>query len=348
LLTGILREDDAVEVLGTASNGTIALQRIEQLNPDVVTLDIEMPEMDGLATLTEIRRRFPATRVIMVSSLTERGTSMTLDALANGADDYLSKGALQENGTTSGSSPANFLQQQLLQKVKQFSRTIPSLPPSVREERHEGEFSPEIEPAELFAPVLFPVRRPSPRAIVIGVSTGGPNALAELIPALPPNLSVPVFIVQHMPPMFTRLLADRLQTQSGLRVLEAADATIAKPGHVYIAPGDYHMAVVRTGSEAVVRLNHGPLENSCRPAADVLFRTASECYDGAVIAVVLTGMGQDGLRGSARIRSMGGHVVAQDEETSVVWGMPGLVVRAGLADAVCGIKSIAAEILRRI
>ena len=184
--------------------------------------------------------------------------------------------------------------------------------------------------------------------LAIGVSTGGPNALAAIIPQLPGNLPVPIVLVQHMPPMFTKFLADRLNAQSALTVVEARGGETLQPGHVYVAPGDYHMVVERKGASLVTALNQAPPENSCRPAVDVLFRSVAENYRAGTLAVVLTGMGQDGLRGCEDIKRVGGTVFAQDEATSVVWGMPGFVVRAGLADRVLALPDVAPEIARRI
>jgi two-component system chemotaxis response regulator CheB len=182
---------------------------------------------------------------------------------------------------------------------------------------------------------------------VIGVSTGGPNALAELFRDLPGDLPVPLLIVQHMPPMFTRLLAERLTANSKVPVLEAGAGAVVRPGRALVAPGDFHMVVARDGLQVRAALSQGPPENSCRPAADPLFRSAARVYGERLLAVVLTGMGQDGLRGCEAVREAGGRVIVQDEATSVVWGMPGFVARAGLADKVLPLPQIAAEIVRR-
>lgn len=327
ILSDALRDDPEIEVVGTASNGAIALQRVPQLCPDVVTLDIEMPEMDGLATLREMKRRFPRTRVIMCSSLTEKGAGITVEALALGADDYLTKVSRPGEGEES-------FQRQLTPKIKQF----------FREHRI-------AVPGTLASPGCTPLpRRPyvPPKAVAIGVSTGGPNALATVIPMLPATFPLPVFIVQHMPPMFTRLLAERLQTHTNLPVFEAREGMTVEPGTVYIAPGDFHLCVARLGSAVVLHTNQDPPENSCRPAVDVLFRSVGQVYGAATISVILTGMGQDGLRGVEQLRSLGGYVIAQDERSSVVWGMPGFVVRAGYADSVCDLNAIAPAIVRRL
>lgn len=338
ILSDVLRDEAGIEVVGTASNGVIALQRIPQLMPDVVTLDIEMPEMDGIATLREIKRQFPKTRVIMCSTLTERGATITIEALSSGADDYITKSLRHsdEGGITA-------FHNQLVPKIRQFFRQSQDAATGRRP-------VPLATTAAAPRPIAAPTPRPHlgrPGALAIGVSTGGPNALAEVVPALPANFPIPVLIVQHMPPMFTRLLAERLQSQSKLKVVEGQHGMNVLPGTVYIAPGDYHMRVVRTGGKVQLQMNQDAMENSCRPAVDVLFRSVAEVYGGGVISVILTGMGQDGLRGVEQLRSLGSYVIAQDEASSVVWGMPGFVVRAGYADSVCDLRSVVPEILRR-
>lgn len=350
IISDALRNDPEIEVIGTASNGLIALQRIAQLSPDIVTLDIEMPEMDGIATLREIKRQYPRTRVIMCSTLTERGASVTIEALSLGADDYLTKSSGQ-----SGVNAMENLHGQLIPKVKQFfhretgqganrpgarpmaARELTAVPPLAR--------PAAARPAGIAVPRT---RQSPPRAVAIGVSTGGPNALAEVIPMLPKDFPLPVFVVQHMPPMFTRLLAERLQSQSKVKVVEAQEGMRVTAGFVYIAPGDYHMVLAKTGGSVLIHLNQGPMENSCRPAVDVLFRSVGEVYGGATISAILTGMGQDGLRGVEQLRALGGYVIAQDEASSVVWGMPGFVARAGLADVVCDLKLVTPEIVRHL
>lgn len=321
LLQNAIERDPGLEVAGEAPNGLAALTLIGKLCPDIVTLDIEMPEMDGITTLKEIKRRYPRTRVVMCSTLTERGAGITMEALAAGADDYVTK--------ATGAAGAASFSAQIVPKLKQFF--------------------PVPLPAPARAPlVAVRPRRFAPRAVGIGVSTGGPNALAEIMPLFPKEFSLPILIVQHMPPMFTRLLAERLAALSRIRVVEAQTGMLVRPGTAYVAPGDYHMTVALRGAEPVIQLNQEPLENSCRPAVDVLFRSLGRVYGGDCIAAVLTGMGQDGLRGVEALRSLGAYVVAQDEASSVVWGMPGFVARAGFADAVCDLKAIPAEIMRRV
>lgn len=329
----VLASDPDIEVAGVAANGRIALAKIPQVNPDVVTLDVEMPDMDGLETLAAIRKTYPKLPVIMFSTLTERGASATLDALSRGATDYVTKPA----NVGSVAAALQRIREQLIPKIKQWCGRLPSPPPT---------------PAPAGARPQATVRRSAVAAavevVVIGVSTGGPNALAELLPNLPADLSVPVLIVQHMPPVFTQLLAKRLDTACQVRVHEASAHARPTPGTVWIAPGDFHMTVVRELSGPRLLLNQGPPENSCRPAADVLFRSAAAAYGAGVLAVVLTGMGQDGLRGCETVVEAGGRVLAQDETTSVVWGMPGFVARAELADRVLPLPMLAGEIARRV
>ncbi len=328
LIADALSAEPSCELVGSAANGKIALAKILQVNPDIVTMDIEMPEMDGLTTLAEIRKTHPKLPVIMFSTLTERAAAATLKALTLGATDYVTK--------PSGGSLEASLQQvreQLLPKLRAFG--VP------------GAAGPR-PPAPMVA-------RPAPRSaplgridvVAIGCSTGGPNALTAVFEKIPAPLAVPVVIVQHMPPVFTRLLAERLRAQSGLSVHEAKGGETLAPGGIWVAPGDHHMIVRREGTEFRLALHQGPQENSCRPAADVLFRSVVDAYGGNVLGVVMTGMGYDGLRGCEHVREAGGQIVVQDEATSVVWGMPGAVATAGLADAIVPLNQIAVEICRR-
>lgn len=333
ILVDALSSDPRIEVVGTAANGALAIDRVTALKPDLVTLDIEMPEMDGLAALRAIKKINRRIRVIMCSTLTERGATVTMDALALGADDYITKSS--NNHSDAGLAG---LRAPLLAKVRQF------FPEAAKPSGAAALESRSAAPRAASAPRSVQKR---PQAIVIGVSTGGPNALAEVIPKLPADLPLPVLIVQHMPPMFTRLLAERLNTSSKLNVIEAAEGMSVERGNVYIAPGDFHMTVQREARRVVIKLNKDPMENSCRPAVDVLFRSAASVYDGATVAVILTGMGQDGHKGVRHLRSMGSTVIAQDEATSVVWGMPGYVVRDGLADHVCPLTAVAPEIVKQ-
>jgi two-component system, chemotaxis family, protein-glutamate methylesterase/glutaminase len=329
VLNSLLASDPGIVVAGTAGNGSQALARIPEVKPDLVTLDIEMPGMDGLETLVEIRKLYPKLPVIMFSTLTERGASATLDALARGASDYVTK---PSHGETREVAQER-VREELIRKIKSLC--------AVR--------VPQAQPPPGPMPPLVSAR-PQARidVVAIGASTGGPNALTELIPQLPADFPVPIVIVQHMPPLFTRLLSERLNTLARLEVGEGAEGQKLQPGQVWIAPGDHHMTVVRRGTEFVLGLNHDPQENSCRPAVDVLFRSVAQTYGANVLAVVLTGMGADGTRGSFDIRKAGGEVIVQDEASSVVWGMPGSVVAARLSDRIYPLDSIGAEVVRRV
>jgi two-component system chemotaxis response regulator CheB len=331
MVSTMLSSDPEIVVAGTAGNGRVALERIPDLKPDLVTLDIEMPEMDGLETLVEIRKLYPKLPVIMFSTLTERGAAATLDALARGASDYVTKPSHTGTAEFTQELSTARVREELLRRIKSLCAF--SVP-------HAIHAAPHIPISE----------RPQSRidVVAIGSSTGGPNALCELIPQFPADFPVPVVIVQHMPPLFTRLLSERLNTLSPLEVQEGKQGQRLQSGQVWIAPGDYHMTVGRKGTEFVLGLNHDAQENSCRPAVDVLFRSVAHTFGANVLAVVLTGMGADGTQGSAKIREAGGKVIAQDEASSVVWGMPGSVVAANLADRVCPLSGIAHEVVRRV
>ncbi len=327
LLTNLLATDSEIAVAGTAGNGIQALARIPDAKPDLITLDIEMPEMDGITTLVEIRKLYPKLPVIMFSTLTERGATATLEALAKGASDYVTKPS-----HSGGSERARELvRDELIRKIKSLCAVA----------------APRARPM-----LVAPRRADHPQSridlVAIGTSTGGPNALTALIPQLPADFPVPIVIVQHMPPLFTRLLAERLHSLARLDVREGEEGEKLRRGQVWIAPGDYHMTVGRKGAEMVLGLNHDPQENSCRPAVDVLFRSVARTCGANVLGVVLTGMGTDGTRGSSEIREAGGEVFVQDEASSVVWGMPGSVVAASLADRIYPLAGMAPEMVRRV
>jgi len=337
LVCHALEEDPAIEVVGVAANGAIALDRIPQVNPDVITLDIEMPEVDGLEMLRRLRRDSREIRVIMFSTMTERGASATLEALALGADDYVTKAS---NAGSLDVSLAN-LRQQLIPKIRQFfqferppeSRLVIS-PPSGVTAKYPG------------LTCLRAWHRIE--AVGIGVSTGGPAALSAIIPQFPAGFRAPIFIVQHMPPLFTRLLAERLNTLTPLMAKEAAAGDIPEAGRIYVAPGDYHMRVAKGKDRVEIVLDQTPPQNSCRPAVDALFVSLAEVYGSGVVAAVLTGMGQDGLRGAAVLKAQGAHILAQDEASSVIWGMPGAVVEAGEAHQVVPLAEVVPAILKQV
>lgn len=331
LVTHALEQDDAIQVVGAASNGAIALERIPQMNPDLITLDIEMPEMDGLEMLRHVRREYPRIRVIMFSTLTERCAAATLEALSRGADDYVTKAS---NEGALDRSLAR-LRDELIPKIKQFFLLPAANHPL-----------PQQVPPVAAVRTARPTVTVRPKALVIGVSTGGPTALASVLPLLPAGYPLPVLVVQHMPPLFTRMLAERFQSTCRLAVAEASQGDKVEAGKILIAPGDFHMKIFGNCNGVRICLDQSPPQNSCRPAVDALFTSAGEVYSGAAIAVILTGMGQDGLRGTQVLKAQGASVLAQDEASSVVWGMPGAVVNAGLADYVLPLERIVPEILR--
>jgi two-component system chemotaxis response regulator CheB len=340
LITLALEQDPEIEVVGVAANGSIALQRIPQYNPDVLTLDIEMPEMDGLETLRRVRRDYSHLRVIMFSTLTERGAATTLEALTLGAGDYVTK--VSNEGSLDHSMAR--LREELIPKIKQFF-VLPG--------RGRAAEKPEPARVQVAAPLWRSKPIPlgtkvRPRVVAIGVSTGGPTALGAILPKLTAGFSLPILVVQHMPPLFTRFLAERLNSSCLLPVKEASQGDRVDAGKILIAAGDFHMKVAGDGGEVYVQLDQSPLQNFCRPAVDALFSSVAEVYGGAVLAVILTGMGHDGLRGVEILKAHGASILAQDEASSVVWGMPGAVVNAGLADRVLPLDEIVQEIMRRV
>ncbi|TXR55049.1 protein-glutamate methylesterase/protein-glutamine glutaminase [Quadrisphaera setariae] len=341
IVTDCLSGDPQVEVVGTASNGRLALGKIAALRPDVVTMDIEMPEMDGISAVKEIRKTDRRLPIIMFSTLTDRGASATLEALSAGASDYVTKPA------NVGSVQASMAQvrEQLLPKLLALTGRSagPAAPVSARPAGGAG--VPAAAPV-VPAPRSGAVRTPA--VLVIGSSTGGPEALSAVLPKLPRNLPVPVLLVQHMPPLFTTQFAARLDRTCALDVVEAKDGTPLRPGTIHLAPGDWHLTVSGDKRDRRTVLSQAPRENFCRPAVDPLFRSAVEAYDGAVLAVVLTGMGSDGKLGAGRVREAGGYVIAQDRESSVVWGMPGAVTTAGFADEVVPLAGVADAIVKRL
>ncbi len=322
-ISGVIEDEPGLTLAGLANSGQAALDKLDSLQPDLVTLDLEMPGMTGIEVLQEIRREHPRLPVIMLSALTEKGAHATLEALAAGASDYVTK----PSGAGDMQAARTQLRNQLVPKIK----ALCNLQEIVR-----GTPAPRI-------------RRPRSKRIeivVIGSSTGGPNALEQVFESLPADLEVPVLIAQHMPPLFTASLAQRITDRTGFQLEEAVDGRKLEPGRGWIAPGDFHLEVA--GRVPTLRLNQNPPENSCRPAVDVLFRSVAPLFGQSVLAVVLTGMGQDGLLGCEAIAESGGHVLVQDRESSVVWGMPGAVARAGLAEAELPLESVGPEITRRV
>lgn len=351
LLRSVVSSDPSLEVAGTAADGASALSSIALLRPDLILLDVEMPVMDGLDTLRELRRRGHRMPVIMCSAVTQRGAKVTLEALACGASDYVAKPAGQSNREAAMRALANDLGPKIQALTGRDTGPIQAQQPG-------SSAWPGVFPRGPQAPMILP-NPPSrtqaissvPAVLAIGVSTGGPAALEVLLPALPGDFPLPVVIVQHMPEMFTKLFAERLDGRCRLRVREAVEGEAVRAGSIWIARGNWHMEVLagaHPGSPPSLHLSQGPLENHCRPAVDVLFRSVAAVYRGGALAVVLTGMGSDGMLGCRVIRENGGAVLAQDRATSTVWGMPGAVTNAGLAQRVLPLNDLATEILRLV
>jgi len=341
------------EVVGHAPNGKIALQKVRECQPDLLTLDMEMPELDGLAVLDELKKLEEAPLVIVVSAQTLQGGRLTIQALQRGAFDFVTK-----PDTASAERSRALLTAELAPRIKALSlrlgvRNILRVP--------AGGAAAGL-PADGFPPAAYqrqrdlpeeapPSREPGfpapakPEAVLVGVSTGGPNALAALVPALPADLGIPVLIVQHMPPLFTRTLAENLAAKSALRVREAENGEAAEPNTVYIAPGGRHMRLA-AGSDGTMRIQitDDPPENNCRPAVDYLFRSAANHFPGRCLAVILTGMGSDGALGLRLLKRRGCVVIAQDEATSVVYGMPKAAFDAGVVDHLLPLDKIAGRI----
>ena len=340
MVSEVLAEDADLEVVGVAANGRFALGKIDRLIPDVIILDVEMPELDGLATLKALRQTHQSIPVIMFSTVTARGAEATLDALALGASDYVTKPA----SVGHIDEAMDRIRGELIPRIKalcgRVGPWVAGRVPAVNVKERTAE--PRIA-----RPTGRPPKR-SVAAVVVGVSTGGPNALAEIFTTLPSDLPVPIFVVQHMPPTFTKFLADRLFKSTQFDVREGQQGDLVRPGIASIAPGGYHMAIEAHGDETYITVLNSPPQNSCRPAVDVLFRSAAKRYGPDVLGVLLTGMGRDGFRGCRSIREAGGQVIVQDKASSVVWGMPGFVAQQGLADRVLPLSQIAGEIISRV
>jgi two-component system, chemotaxis family, protein-glutamate methylesterase/glutaminase len=426
LLTTTLGDVPGLEVVATAATGKIALAKIAQCNPDIVILDVEMPEMDGIETLKRIRKTAAQLPVIMFSTRTERGAVATIEALTSGASDYVAKPsnvgnvvtamtrvreelvpkivALTSRRAAAASAPAAattassqaslasvpapaaatapttpipaFAQRprpasqspvpiaqrprpasQSPVPIAQRPRPASQSPVPIAQRPRPASQSPTVARTTALMPVLSegPIRlhravgpRPRVEIVAIGASTGGPNALAVMLGQLPAEFPVPIVVVQHMLAAFTRHFAERLASQCKIKIVEATAGDLLVPGCAYIARGDHHLLVERRGGRAGLMMNQDPLENFCRPAVDVLFRSVARSYGAGALAVVLTGMGHDGLGGCGAIRDAGGDVIVQDEDSSVVWGMPGFIARAGLASQIVALDQLGGELRRRI
>ncbi|MEO6418723.1 MAG: chemotaxis-specific protein-glutamate methyltransferase CheB [Polyangiaceae bacterium] len=320
-----LARDAAIEVAASASSGPLALRRIEELGPDVVVLDMTLVEPSGLKTLTAIRKQHPQVRVVVFGGGMSLGATASVEALLAGASDYVSA----PSGPV-GADSANALTEALGAKVKALRAALP------------------VTKRKPLPSARAPAQGPASRVdiVVIGASTGGPDALAVLLRRLPANLPVPVVIVQHMPAAFTRYLVERFAATSAIPIEAGEDGQVLEPGRAYLAPGDHHMVVRDGGGAARISIHQAPPENSCRPSVDVLLRSVAHAYGRHSLATILTGMGHDGLQGCELVAAQGGQIFAQDEASSVVWGMPGGVVNAGLARTVLPPSLLATEIAR--
>jgi two-component system, chemotaxis family, protein-glutamate methylesterase/glutaminase len=347
IVNSVLSEMPDVEVVGMAANGKIALAKVEQLRPDLLLLDVEMPEVNGLEVLRRLQAAGSPAGAIVLSSLTAEGAQTTITCLELGAFDFVlkpSSGSIDEN--------VQRLRGELKPRLTAFARrravrsilgdtAPPSSPRSTTIQRQPA-------PAAV-RPVLPRIAATGkPQVVAIGISTGGPKALTEMLPKLPGDLRVPVLIVQHMPPVFTKSLADDLDRRCQLPTFEAEDGQEVRAGEILIAPGGRQMKIQRESDSVVVRITDDPPENSCRPSVDYLFRSVVATYGAGTAAVIMTGMGNDGSAGCRLVKGRGGHVVAQDEASCVVFGMPRQPVEEGIADVVAPLDRLASEIVHLV
>jgi two-component system chemotaxis response regulator CheB len=337
-----------MQVTASLRTGLDAVNQLERINPDVAVLDIEMPDLDGISALPQLLAKKRDLIIIMASTLTRRNAEISFKALSLGASDYIPKPE-----STRDTGAAETFRHDLIQKIRHLGAKVrraaapasasPPLSPALDKHR-EAAARPHVAPPQL-------VRRPFgtlvPRVLLIGSSTGGPQALMSLVAEIGPVIDrFPVLITQHMPPTFTTILAEHLARSSHRPAHEAVDGEIVKAGRIYLAPGGRHMRVVRHGADAAIALDDGPPVNFCKPAVDPLFTSAIDVWQGAIMSVILTGMGSDGMRGGKEIVAAGGSVIAQDECTSVVWGMPGAAANAGICAAVLPLNQIAPKLVR--
>jgi two-component system chemotaxis response regulator CheB len=330
-----------MKVAASLRTGLDAVNQLERVNPDVAVLDIEMPELDGISALPQLLARKRDLIIIMASTLTRRNAEISFKALSLGASDYIPK----PESTREAAAAATF-HHDLIQKIRHLAAKVrrTASPPLAPHDRVRGAVAKPVAQTPL-------MRRPfstlAPRALLIGSSTGGPQALMSLVAEIGPVIDrFPVLITQHMPPTFTTILAEHLARSSRRPAHEAVDGEIVKPGRIYLAPGGRHMRVVRHGAQVAIALDDGPPVNFCKPAVDPLFTSALDVWQGGTLALILTGMGSDGMRGGKDIVAGGGSVMAQDEATSVVWGMPGAAANAGICAAVLPLDQIAPKLNR--
>ena len=335
LFTRVLESDSNIRVVASVGDGALALKAIERTDVDLVLLDIEMPNMDGLTALPKLLQAKPDVVVVMASSLTERNADISLRALRMGATDYVTKPSSRE-----AMRDADEFKRDLVSRVRALGR------------RHGEPVSPRAAAAvrgrvAVLAPaksepeiVLRSASKTKPEVLAIGSSTGGPQALAEVLRTITKSINLPILVTQHMPPTFTSILATHIGQATGWPSAEARDGDVIESHHIYIAPGGYHMLVEAKGGRKVIRLSDAPPENFCKPAVDPMLRSIADVYGPAALVVILTGMGYDGRSGGKVIIQHGGTIIAQDKASSVVWGMPGAVATSGLCSAVLPLKEL--------
>lgn len=342
LLTRALEADSCVKVVASVGNGEVAIKTLDRHDIEVIVLDIEMPVMDGLTALPKLLAAKPGVQVIMASTLTRKNAEVSLRALQAGAADYIPKPS-----STSELTSTDAFQRELTAKVKALAAAgrpagRPATAPRAQSQATVAAMAPRRE---------IVLRKPSlalPRVIAIGSSTGGPQALLEVLRDMTTSVKLPILITQHMPATFTTLLTEHIGRATGVPCAEAKDGDVVTGGHIYLAPGDYHMVVESKGASSVIRLNQDPPENFCRPAVDPLLRSMAKVYGAGLLTIILTGMGSDGQKGSVDVVEAGGTIIAQDEATSVVWGMPGAVATSGLCSAVLPIQEIGPNVRKLV
>src|SRR5215475_6741454 len=344
LISRWVNAEPDMEVVASLRTGLDAVNQLDRIKPDVAVLDIEMPELDGISALPQLLAKKRDLIIIMASTLTRRNAEISLKALSLGASDYIPKPE-----STREAGAADIFHHDLIQKIRAFGAKVRRAQPSIA----SPSLAP-VQPAEKPAPrpaAPAPIKRAfgvlAPRVLVVGSSTGGPQALMTLVTELGPVIDrCPVLITQHMPPTFTTILAEHLARTSRRPAHEAVDGETIKAGQIYLAPGGRHMRVLKHGMDAHIALDDGPAVNFCKPAVDPLFMSAIDVWQGSIMSVILTGMGSDGMRGGKEIVAAGGSVIAQDEATSVVWGMPGAAANAGICAAILPLNQIAPKLVR--
>jgi two-component system, chemotaxis family, protein-glutamate methylesterase/glutaminase len=342
LMFQILATDPGITVSASAANGQTAIQLFSKADIQVIVLDIEMPVMDGLSAIPKLLEIDPDVKIIIASTLTLRNAEISMKALELGAADYIPKPTTPRDISAEGD-----FKRELLAKVRSHGTRPRTRPRTVAVADHRTPMPVPV--AVPHAPRKIVLRRPGllrPQVIAIGSSTGGPQALFTLLRGLPTKLSVPIVITQHMPPTFTAVLAQHIERICGRPCHEASEGGVLAPGGIYVAPGDHHLLIQGTAAKLVARLSRDPAENYCRPSVDPMMRSLIQALGGRVLGIMLTGMGSDGLAGSRRLVEAGGTLLAQDEATSVVWGMPGAVATAGLCTAVLPLPELAPYVIQ--